>query len=83
MAVATMQVTRKQKVDILDLAQKIKQAREAKGLSILGLHEISGISRVSLTKFENGEAKSIAYHTVKKLEKFLDVDFGVKFNSAE
>lgn len=79
MTAATMRVTQKLEVDIPDLPLKIRQARQAKGMSIIALHKASGVSRISLSKFENGQASAIAYSTVQKIEAALDCDFGVKF----
>lgn len=79
MAVA-MKVRRVQEIDIADLPQRIRQSREAKGLSLVGLHKASGISRLSLRRFELGDVAAIAYPTLQKLEQVLEVDFGVKFD---
>jgi transcriptional regulator with XRE-family HTH domain len=74
-----MKVRRTQEVDIVDLPQRIREAREAKGLSILGLQKVSGINRTSLSKFESGDVVAIAYPTLQKLEQVLEVDFGIEF----
>ena len=74
-----MKVRRVQEVDIADLPQRIKQAREAKGMSVLALHKTSGISRLSLRRFESGEVEAIAYPTLQKLEQILETDFGIEF----
>ena len=74
-----MKVRRVQEVNIADLPQQIRQAREAKGMSILKLHKVSGISRLSLSKFESGDVVAIAYPTLQKLEQVLEVDFGIEF----
>jgi transcriptional regulator with XRE-family HTH domain len=74
-----MKVRRVQEVDVAGLSQKIRQARENKGLSISGLGKASGISRKSLSNFELGHVEAIAYPTLKKLEDVLETDFGIKF----
>lgn len=79
MTAAAMRVTRRQEVEAPDLPQKIQQAREAKGLSIVKLRQLSGISRVSLTEYEKGTAKTISHETLKKLERVLGADFGINF----
>ena len=75
----TMKVRRVQESFVADLSQKIRQARENKGLSISGLGKASGISRKSLSNFELGHVEAIAYPTLQKLEQILETDFGIEF----
>ncbi|WP_051424232.1 helix-turn-helix domain-containing protein [Aphanizomenon flos-aquae] len=73
-----MKVRRTQETEIPDLSQRLKDARGSKPLSQVARD--TGISRLSLRRFEEGMVEAIAYPTLKKLEQVLGVDFGVSFN---
>lgn len=51
---------------------KLKDVREAKGVSQLNLSKLSGISRQTIVEIEDGTRKSVSTNTLAKLAQALD-----------
>ncbi|MEB3294547.1 MAG: helix-turn-helix transcriptional regulator [Synechococcales bacterium] len=74
----------KQEVDIPDLGRKIRQAREADDRTVTDLAKAVGISRNYWYQIEaESVLGGVAEDTLRQIEKVLQVDFGVKFDSAD
>jgi transcriptional regulator with XRE-family HTH domain len=70
----------KQEIDVPELGKKIKEAREASRRSVTSLAKEVGISRNYWYQLEAEAVLSgVAEDTLRKIEKVLGVDFGVRF----
>jgi transcriptional regulator with XRE-family HTH domain len=83
MTACMMRIRKVQEVSIQDLGQKIKAARKAL-LGIKSLEEICDECELSRTYWydvENDNIKgALSVENLRKIEKALGVDFGVKFD---
>ncbi len=75
-----MQVTLS--VNVKDLGNKIKQAREAKGLKPTWVAAQAGMSVANLYRIENEDAKSLPHETLRKISEAIGVDFDTEVNHA-
>jgi transcriptional regulator with XRE-family HTH domain len=76
-----MKVRRTIEKEVPRLGQKIKQAREADDRSLEAICSEVGISRVYWYDIESERVRSaLPEETLRKIEKALGVDLGVKFN---
>lgn len=57
----------------MDIGQKIKQARIAKGLTQEELGKIVGLQKSAIAKYENGRVVNIKRSTLQKLAKALSL----------
>ena len=57
----------------MDIGQKIKEARLAKGLTQEELGNIVGLQKSAIAKYENGRVVNIKRSTLQKLAKALDL----------
>ena len=57
----------------MDIGQKIKNARIAKGLTQEGLGNLVGLQKSAIAKYENGRVVNIKRSTLQKLAKALDL----------
>ena len=57
----------------MDIGQKIKNARLAKGLTQEELGNIVGLQKSAIAKYENGRVVNIKRSTLQKLAKALDL----------
>lgn len=57
----------------MDIGQKIKQARTAKGLTQEELGNLVGLQKSAIAKYENGRVVNIKRSTLQKLAKALDL----------
>ena len=57
----------------MDIGQKIKVARIAKGMTQEQLGEVLGIQKSAVAKYENGRVVNIKRSTLKKLSEVLDI----------
>jgi repressor LexA len=57
----------------MDIGQKIKQARIAKGLTQEELGNMVGLQKSAIAKYENGRVVNIKRSTLQKLAKALDL----------
>ena len=57
----------------MDIGQKIKQARIAKGLTQEELGNIVGLQKSAIAKYENGRVVNIKRSTLQKLAQALDL----------
>lgn len=55
-----------------NIGASIRKYREAKGLTVRKLGELSGVSYSQITKYENGKAYP-SFYTIERLAKALDV----------
>lgn len=70
-----------QTVNDKDLAEKVRRAQEASGLSVSEVCRQLGISRTYWYKLVNDNiAEGLAEPTLRKIERVLSVDLGVRFN---
>ncbi|WP_315791691.1 helix-turn-helix transcriptional regulator [Fischerella sp. JS2] len=76
-----MKVRRTVEKEVPGLGEKIKQAREADERSLEAICSEVGISRVYWYDIEAERVRSaLPEETLRKIEKVLGVDLGVKFN---
>ncbi len=59
---------------LFEIGQKIKQLRKDKGLTQEQLGKISGISRITLGKFERGQMASVSIKTLDIILNALDYE---------
>ena len=57
----------------MDIGQKIKEARLAKGLTQEELGNLVGLQKSAIAKYENGRVVNIKRSTLQKLAKALDL----------
>lgn len=57
----------------MDIGQKIKQARIAKGLTQEELGSLVGLQKSAIAKYENGRVVNIKRSTLQKLAQALDL----------
>ena len=57
----------------MDIGQKIKDARLAKGLTQEELGNLIGVQKSAIAKYENGRVVNIKRSTLQKLAKALDL----------
>ena len=57
----------------MDIGQKIKEARLAKGLTQEELGNLIGLQKSAIAKYENGRVVNIKRSTLQKLAKALDL----------
>lgn len=70
----------------MDIGQKIKEARLAKGLTQEELGAIIGLQKSAIAKYENGRVVNIKRSTLQKLAKALDLrgsDLIIESNAKE
>lgn len=74
----------KQEIDVPDLGEKIKRARESDRRSLSSLAKAAGISRNYWYQLEEEAVMGgVAESTLRKIEDVLGVDFGVRFEKEE
>ena len=57
----------------MDIGQKIKEARIAKGMTQAELGEILGVQKSAIAKYENGRIVNIKRSTLKKISDVLNI----------
>ena len=57
----------------MDMGQRIKNARIAKGLTQEGLGNLVGLQKSAIAKYENGRVVNIKRSTLQKLAQALDL----------
>lgn len=75
-----MNVIRETIIDVPNLGQKIKQAREADPRSLKSICETIRMSQMNWYRIER-EEQDIPESTLRKIENVLGVNFGVDFNA--
>lgn len=76
-----MKMVRTTAVDIPDLSEKIKKARyaaKAKGISLSKICIDADMTASNWYLIEKGKTKAISLETLRRIEKALNADFGVK-----
>lgn len=71
------------KITVVDLHEKIKQARTADGRSVQLLATLAEISTVYWYQLENNKRSWVSEEVIRRMEKVLGVEFGVTFNSTK
>lgn len=57
----------------MDIGEKIKTARLAKGMTQQELGELLGVQKSAIAKYENGRVVNIKRSTLKKISDILDI----------
>ena len=57
----------------MNVGQKIKEARKAKGMTQTELGEKIGVQKSAVSKWERGETQNIKRSVLKKLSQYLDI----------
>jgi transcriptional regulator with XRE-family HTH domain len=57
----------------MEIGQKIKEARKAKGLTQEALGQLVGLQKSAIAKYESGRVVNIKRSTLQKLAKALDL----------
>lgn len=57
----------------MDIGEKIKTARQAKGMTQEELGEILGVQKSAIAKYENGRVVNIKRSTLKKISDVLEI----------
>ena len=58
----------------MDIIEKIKETREAKGVSRYKLSQLTGIHESTLKRYEDGAIKKISFENLLKLCKALEIN---------
>ncbi len=74
-----MKVQRIIEIDIPDMGFRIEQARRRDPRLIEKIAKECGMTRANWYKIEQGKNKTLTEETLRKIEKVLGVDFGIKF----
>ena len=69
---------RRYQLNLLDLGKTIKTLRKEKGLTQQELAKKSGISRVTLSKLENGYIANISIVTINQVLSLLGYEIDIK-----
>ncbi|XHX80807.1 MAG: helix-turn-helix domain-containing protein [Stenomitos frigidus ULC029] len=77
-----MRVRKVQEIDIPDLSGKLLAARKAAKESLLEICRQLEITPTYWYKLEKGEASTINYDLLRKIEEVLSLDFNVRFSDA-
>lgn len=77
-----MRVRKVQEIDIPDLSGKLLAARKAAKDSLLEICRQLDITPTYWYKLEKGEASTINYDLLKKIEEVLSLDFNVRFSDS-
>ena len=56
------------------IGEKIREARESKGMSQYRLAEITGINRSTIKRYEDNEIKKISFDNLMKICEALEID---------
>ena len=65
----------------MDIGEKIRAARQAKGMTQEELGDILGVQKSAIAKYENGRIVNIKRSTLKKISDTLDIPpFELVFN---
>lgn len=76
-----VRVKREQEIEVADLGKQLEVARERAGKSVSDVCRDAGISRNYWYQLVAEEVKgALLEPTLRKLEKALNTDFGVKFD---
>jgi transcriptional regulator with XRE-family HTH domain len=75
-----MKVERKLIVEIPDLRERIKEARLRDGLPVRVLASAAGMTQDNWFKLESGVIKTVPEETLRRVEKALNINFGVTFD---
>jgi len=73
-----MRIWKVDEVDVLDLAARLKAAREADDRSLAKICRQVGVSPQYWYNLERGAVTTMSFETLRKTEEVLGVDFGVK-----
>ena len=79
---ALMKVRKIIDIEVSGLGEKIKEARERDRRSLAEICRQLDMSTMNWYKIEAEETKALPVETLRKIEKVLQVDFGVSFDEA-
>lgn len=79
MVSSAMKVTKTITIEVPGLGAKIKEARERDYRSLKAICEAVGMSQMNWYRIED-EKQSLPLETLRKIEKVLEVDFGVEMS---
>jgi transcriptional regulator with XRE-family HTH domain len=65
------------------LSAKIRQARESQGLNVREAAERMDMSRQNLDALEHGSIRGVPLTTLRRVERALEVDFGIDLGVGE
>ncbi len=74
-----MRVRRVQEIDVPNLPAQLLAARKASDMSLLEICRQLSVTPTYWYKLEKGEATTISYELLKKIEDLLSLNFGVEF----
>ena len=57
----------------MEMGKRIRELRQARGMSQEELGKIVGVRRAAVNKWETGETKNLKRDTIEKLSKFFGV----------
>lgn len=80
MVSSAMKVTKTITIEVPGLGAKIKEARVDDERSLKAICEAVGMSQMNWYRIED-EKQSLPLETLRKIEKVLEVDFGVKMSA--
>lgn len=56
-----------------EIGMRIKQRREETGISVIDISNVTGLSKATIHRYENGEIKNIKFPVIELIAKYLDV----------
>ena len=74
-----VQIERIIRIDVPDMGQKIKYARQRDPRSVEELAKAANMTRANWYRIEREENEVLPESTLRKIEEVLGIDFGVKF----
>ena len=83
MVYSPMRVRKYVDIDVPGLGQKIKEARLNSRKSVTALAKEAGVARTTWYDLENetlSKSNTVLFDTLRKIEKALGVDFGVRLD---
>ena len=75
-----MKVRKTIDINVPNLGEKIKKARERDSRSLSEICRQMEMSNMNWYKIESEETKALPIETLRRIEEVLGVDFGVKFD---
>ena len=80
MVMALMKVRRVTEIEIPDLGEKIKKAREQDPRSLVEICRLVGMTTSNWYRIEKNIPTYLPIETVQKIEEVLGIDLGVSFD---
>ncbi len=70
-------------IEVPDLGDRIKEARENDKRSLAEICRELDMTPMNFYRIERGETKALPVETLRAIERVLGVDFGVEFDNAD